>query len=373
MNQKPAQKIKVAINGFGRIGRASLKILLTKPNVEVVAINDLTNPRILAHLLKYDSAYGIYAEVISLLEDEQSVGLNDYRGGKDFYDQKSEETYLVVGNSKIKMLSEPEPSKLPWKDLNVDVVLECTGRFIKDDSAKAHIEAGAKKVILSAPSKGGTTKTYLLGVNAQDYAGEDLISNASCTTNCIAPVAQIMKDAFGIEKSVMTTIHAVTSTQNIVDGPSKDMRRARAADYNMIPTTTGAALATTEVIPELEGLFDGIAVRVPVLIGSLADVTFLVKKSVTVDEVNEALISASQTDRYKGIVQAVYTPLVSTDIVGDSHSAIIDLTMTKVVDSNLVKVLAWYDNEWGYSHRLVELAMLISQGSENPDEAFSII
>jgi len=373
MNQKPAQKINVTINGFGRIGRASLKILLTNPNVTVVAINDLTNPRILAHLLKYDSAYGIYAEDVNLLEDGQPVSLEDYRGDKGFYIQKSSETYLEVGNSKIKILSEPEPSKLPWKDLNVDVVLECTGRFVKDDSAKAHLEAGAKKVILSAPSKGGTTKTYLLGVNAQDYSDENLISNASCTTNCIAPVTQIMKDAFGIEKSIMTTIHAVTSTQNVVDGPSTDMRRARAANYNMIPTTTGAALATTKVIPELEGLFDGLAVRVPLLIGSLADVTFLLKKSVTVEEVNKAFVSASQTNRYRGIVRAVYTPLVSTDIIGDSHSAIVDLTMTKVVDGNLVKVLAWYDNELGYSHRLVELALLISQKPENPSEAFSIV
>jgi len=373
MNQNPAPKVKVAINGFGRIGRASLKILLTKPNVEVVAINDLTNPRILAHLLKYDSAYGIYDVSVSLLEDGKSVSSEDYRGNKDFYTKKAEETYLVVGDSKIKMFAEPEPTKLPWKNLNVDVVLECTGRFVKDDSAKAHLEAGAKKVVLSAPPKGGATKTYLLGVNAQDYTDEDLISNASCTTNCIATITQIMKDAFGIEKSALTTIHAVTSTQNVVDGPSTDIRRARAADYNMIPTTTGAALATTKVIPELEGLFDGIAVRVPVLIGSLTDVTFLLKKSVTVEEVNEAFISASQTDRYRGIVQAVYTPLVSSDIVGNSHSAIVDLTMTKVVDGNLVKVLAWYDNEWGYSQRLVELALMISQNPVNPSEAFSII
>ena len=373
MSQKPASKIKIAINGFGRIGRASLKILLAKPDVGVVAINDLTNPRILAHLLKYDSAYGIYDGTVGLLEDGKPVSLEDCRGDKDFYTQKAGETYLVVGDAKIKMLSEPEPAKLPWGDLNVDVVLECTGRFVKDDSAKAHLEAGARKVVLSAPTKGGITKTYLLGVNEQNYSGEGLISNASCTTNCIAPVTQIMKDTFGIEKSVMTTIHAVTSTQNVVDGPSTDMRRARAADYNMIPTTTGAALATTKVIPELEGLFDGLAVRVPVLIGSLADVTFLLKKSATVEEVNEAFVAASQTDRYRGIVKAVYTPLVSTDIVGDSHSAIVDLSMTKVVDGNLVKVLAWYDNERGYSCRLAELAVLICQKPENPDTAFSII
>jgi glyceraldehyde 3-phosphate dehydrogenase len=366
-------KTKVAINGFGRIGRSSLKILLTKKDAQVVAINDLTNPRVLAHLLKYDTAYGIYDQEVSLLEDGKKVDLDGYRGDDAFYTVTAKETFLVVGDAQIKMVSEPEPSKLPWGDLEVDVVLECTGRFVKDDSAKAHIDTGAKKVVLSAPAKGGTVKTFLMGVNHTEYAGEEIVSNASCTTNCIAPVVQILQDAFGVEKSMMTTIHAVTSTQNIVDGPSKDMRRARAADYNMIPTSTGAAIAVTEVIPELKGVFDGMAVRVPVLTGSLSDVTLLLKKDVTVEEVNRALINGAKSERYKGIVKTTYETLVSSDIVGSDFSSIVDLNLTKVVAGNLVKVLAWYDNEWGYSCRLVDMALHIGKSSADQDEAFSII
>ncbi|HDQ88744.1 MAG TPA: type I glyceraldehyde-3-phosphate dehydrogenase [candidate division WWE3 bacterium] len=380
MSQKPAQKspkIKVGINGFGRIGRASLKILFTKGNAEVVAINDLTNPRVLAHLLKYDTAYGTYDLKVSLLEDGKKVNLEDYRGDDAFYTVAAKETSLVVGDTKIKMVSEPEPSKLPWEELGVDVVLECTGRFVKDDSAKAHIEAGAKKVVLSAPAKGGTVKTFLMGVNHMEYSGEEIVSNASCTTNCIAPVVQILQDKFGVEKSMMTTIHAVTSTQNIVDGPSKDLRRARAADYNMIPTSTGAAIAVTKVIPELEGVFDGMAVRVPVLTGSLSDVTLLLKKDVTSEEVNKALIEGANSDRYTGIVKATYEPLVSSDIVGSDFSSIVDLNLTKVVDGNMVKVLAWYDNEWGYSCRLVDMALLVGSfvnfKADSLEDGFSIV
>ena len=380
MSQKPAQKspkIKVGINGFGRIGRASLKILFTKGNAEVVAINDLTNPRVLAHLLKYDTAYGTYDLKVSLLEDGKKVNLEDYRGDDAFYTAAAKETSLVVGDTKIKMVSEPEPSKLPWEELGVDVVLECTGRFVKDDSAKAHIEAGAKKVVLSAPAKGGTVKTFLMGVNHMEYSGEEIVSNASCTTNCIAPVVQILQDKFGVEKSMMTTIHAVTSTQNIVDGPSKDLRRARAADYNMIPTSTGAAIAVTKVIPELEGVFDGMAVRVPVLTGSLSDVTLLLKKDVTSEEVNKALIEGANSDRYTGIVKATYEPLVSSDIVGSDFSSIVDLNLTKVVDGNMVKVLAWYDNEWGYSCRLVDMALLVGSfvnfKADSLEDGFSIV
>ncbi len=349
--------VKVAINGFGRIGRASLKIILERDDVQVVAINDLVNPRVLAHLLKYDTAYGTYEENVYLLENGERVELTDYRGDGSFYTSESEETFLVVEENKIKVFSDPDPANLPWKDLEVDVVLECTGFFVKDDAAMAHIEGGASKVVLSAPPKGGTVKTYLMGVNHQEYSGEKIVSNASCTTNCIAPVVNILKEVFGIEKSVMTTIHAVTSTQNIVDGPNKDMRRARAADYNIIPTTTGAAVATTKVIPDLKGVFDGMAVRVPILTGSISDITLLLNKDVTEEEVNSAIISASESERYRGLVKATYEPLVSSDIVGSSFSCIVDLNLTKVVDGNLVKVLAWYDNEWGYSCRLVDMAL----------------
>jgi glyceraldehyde 3-phosphate dehydrogenase len=368
-----SQKIKVAINGFGRIGRASFKILESKDNAEVVVVNDLTNPRILAHLLKYDTVYGKYDQDVYLLEDGERVDVCDYRGDASFYTVGADETFLVVGERKIRVVSEPEPSKLPWGNLGVDVVLECTGRFVKDNAARAHIEAGAKKVVLSAPAKGGDVKTFLMGVNHDEYSGEGVVSNASCTTNCIAPVVKILKDAFGVEKSLMTTIHAVTSTQNIVDGPSKDMRRARAADYNIIPTTTGAAIATTKVVDGLEGIFDGMAVRVPVLAGSLSDITLVLSKDVTEEDVVEAFLEAVKNSRYDGIVKATHEPLVSSDIVGSSFSSIVDLTMIKVVGGNLVKVLAWYDNEWGYSCRLVDMALLVASSGNSPENLVSLV
>ncbi len=361
-NTAQTQKAKVAINGFGRIGRAAFKILASRSSVEVVAVNDLTNPRVLAHLLKYDTAYGKSSEEIHLEEDGEKIELTGYSDSKEFFQGSGDKTYLVYGDTKVKVLSEPEPAELPWKEMEVDLVFECTGRFTKDDAAKAHIQAGAKKVVLSAPSKGGSAKTYLKGVNAHEYSGEDLISNASCTTNCIAPVINILNDAFGVKKSAMTTIHAVTSTQNIVDGPSrKDMRRARAADYNVIPTTTGAALATTKVIPSLDKKFDGMAVRVPVLVGSISDITVLVNKKTSVKEVNQVFTGASKTEQYKGIVEVSHEPLVSSDIVGSDFSAIVDLGMIKVVDGDLLKILAWYDNEWGYSNRLVDVGLMMIQ------------
>lgn len=368
-----AQKTCVSINGFGRIGRASLKILVDKENVEIAAINDLTNPRVLAHLLKYDTVYGEYEKEIYLLEDNQQVDLDDYRGDDSFYTVTAKETFLMVGDKKILITSEPEPAKLPWEKLGVDVVLECTGRFVKDGAAKAHLEAGAEKVVLSAPAKGGGIKTFLMGVNHDEYAGEQIVSNASCTTNCIAPVVKILKDAFGVEKSLMTTIHAVTSTQNIVDGPSKDMRRARAADYNIIPTTTGAAVATSEVVPGLEGIFDGMAVRVPVLAGSLSDIILVLSKEVTREEVIQAISEAAENARYTGIVKATNRPLVSSDIVASSYSSIVDLTMTKVVGGNLVKILAWYDNEWGYSCRLVDMALHVSKTNGSAANLTSLV
>ena len=329
---------RIAINGFGRIGRAAFKIALEKKDVEVVAINDLTSADTLAHLLKYDTAYGHY---------RKSVTASD---GK-----------LMVEGKEFAVYAEPDPKKLPWKKLAVDVVLECTGRFTDKAAVRGHIEAGAKKVVLSAPTKGddGSVPTFLIGVNEDQYQNEDVVSNASCTTNSLAPVAQVLDDAFGIEKALMTTIHSYTGDQNIQDGPHKDLRRARAAAQNIVPTTTGAALAVTQVIPELTGLFDGISVRVPTVVVSLSDCTFLLKRKTTKEEINQALKSAASDPRYVKVLSVTEEPLVSSDFIGNPYSSIVDLTLTKVVGGDLVKVVAWYDNEWGYANRLVEMAELI--------------
>lgn len=355
--------MKIAINGFGRIGRVSFKIALDKPSVEVVAINDLTNPRILAHLLKYDTSYGIYMKDIYLEQDGVKVRLESYKGEKDYFTFQAQETYLVVDGKKTLITSQKDPALLPWSALKVDVVLECTGRFTDNDASAAHIKAGARRVVVSAPTKGGTAEMFLLGVNADRWHDQPIVSNASCTTNCISPVVAVMHNKFGILKSVMTTVHAVTAEQNVVDGvpPSMhpDLRRARASGHNMIPTTTGAAKSTTEVIPDLKGKFDGLAIRVPVLTGSITDITMVLKRKVTVDEVNQAFIDAAKDPFYQNVLSATYEQLVSSDIIGSPYSAIVDLTLTKVVDGDLVKVLAWYDNEWGYSNRLVEMAMLV--------------
>jgi len=359
--------IKIAINGFGRIGRAAFKIAQDKGDVEVVAINDLASARVLAHLLKYDSAYGRYEKEVAVIEDGILVETEGKTLGDDhFVDSSAKETLLMVGGKKIKVFSEKDPEKLPWKEEKVDVVLECTGRFTRDGAAKAHLKAGAKKVVVSAPAKGkGDVKTYLLGANSQDYKDEDVVSNASCTTNCVSPIASVMVAKFGVEKALMTTIHAVTAEQNLVDGPPpalhEDLRRGRSALANMVPTSTGAAKATGKAVSELEGIFDGIAIRVPILVGSLTDFTFLLKKEVTVEEVNKTFLEAIKNPLYKGVIDVTYEPITSTDIVGDSHSAIVDLSQTKVVGGNLVKVLAWYDNEWGYSNRLVEISQMLGK------------
>jgi len=331
--------IKIAINGFGRIGRAAFKVALEKhpDDIEIVAINDLSTPQVLAHLLQYDSAYG--------------------RWGKEVF---SDDQNLIIEGKKYPILAEKIPVNLPWKKLGIEVVIESTGRFTDSEGARQHIIAGAKKVILSAPSKDpAAVHTYLMGVNHQNYQGEELINNASCTTNCIAPVVAIINEAFGINKALMTTTHAATAEQNLVDGPppggkSNDLRRARAAFVNIIPTTTGAAIATTEVIPELKGLFDGVALRVPVIVGSIADLTFVIKTKTTKEEINQAFKKTCEDPRWKGIVSWSEEPLVSSDIIGNPCSAIVDLSLTQVVDGDLVKVFAWYDNEWGYSNRLVE-------------------
>ncbi len=355
---------RIAINGFGRIGRSSFRIAFDKPGVEIVAVNDLANPRVLAHLLKYDTAYGIYDKNVSIEENGKSVRLEDNKGEKDFFTKTGTKNYLVVEGKKTLVLAEKDPAKLPWKDLNVDVVLECTGRFTQENSAEVHLKSGAKKVVVSAPTKGGNVPIFLMGVNDSQYLGQNVISNASCTTNCIAPVIDIIHKKFKVLKSVMTTVHALTNNQSVVDsapfGEDVDMRRVRAAGYNMSPTTTGAAKATTKVIPELDGLFDGISVRVPIITGSLSDITMLVGRKVTAEEINQAFLDAKKEPKYKDILDATFEPITSSDIIGSRFSAIVDLSMTRVVDGDLVKVLAWYDNEWGYSNRLVEMALMVA-------------
>ncbi len=330
--------VKVAINGFGRIGRNAFKVAVEKHSdaIEIVGINDLTSPAVLAHLLQYDSAYGTW---------NHEVG--------------SDETNIIVDNKKYPVLAEKDPTQLPWKDLNVDVVIESTGRFTDAEGMKQHLTAGAKKVVLSAPAKGDGVETIIIGVNAHDYAGQTLTNNASCTTNCIAPVMAIMDAKFGVAKALMTTVHGVTAEQNLVDGPppggkSNDLRRARAAYANIIPTTTGAAIATTEAIPDLKGIFDGRALRVPVIVGSISDITMVLKKKTTVEEINQAIKDACEESQWKGVVAWSEGSLVSSDIIGRSESSVVDLPLTQVVDGDLVKIFAWYDNEYGYSNRLVE-------------------
>lgn len=330
---------RIAINGFGRIGRAAFKIALEKKDIEVVAINDLTDAAILAHLLQHDTAYGQYRKKVTA------------QAGK-----------LVVDGKEYPVYAEPDPKKLPWKELNVDVVLECTGRFTDKEGSLQHIEAGAKKVVLSAPAKGedGSVPTFLMGVNEQAYNQEDVLSNASCTTNSLAPVAKVIHDKFGIAKALMTTIHSYTADQNLQDGPHKDLRRARAAAQNIVPTTTGAAIAVTQVIPELKGLFDGHSMRVPTIVVSLTDFTFVLKKPTTVEEINQTLRDAAADARFSKVLAVTDEPLVSSDFIGNPHSSIVDLSLTKVIDGDLVKIVAWYDNEWGYSNRLVEMAELVA-------------
>lgn len=340
--------IRVAINGFGRIGRQAFKVWFEKHREEaqIVAVNDLTDAKVLAHLLKYDSVYGTWNRKIegeNLIEDIKTA-VDGQPVGK-----------IRVDGVEIATFATKEPEKIPWGQLGVDVVIESTGRFTKNEDASKHITAGAKKVVISAPGK--ETPTYILGVNSDKYIGENVINNASCTTNCISPVANIINHRFGIKKAMMTTIHAVTAEQNLVDGPppggkSTDLRRARAAYTNIIPTTTGAAIATIEAIPGLQGKFDGVALRVPVICGSISDLTFVVAKKVTVADVNGALTDAAKA--LDGILAVSSDPLVSSDIIGRPESAIVDLSLTQVVDGDMVKVFAWYDNEYGYSNRLVE-------------------
>lgn len=327
-------KTRIAINGFGRIGRCAFKIAFERSDLEIVAINDLTDTKTLAHLLKHDSSYGTYQHEVS-----------------------ANESGIIVSGRHIKVLAEKDPAALPWKELKVDVVVECTGLFVKPELAKAHVNpAGARKVIISAPAKGDGADTIVLGVNEDkiETSGE-VISNASCTTNCITPVAAIVEGNFGIEKAMMTTVHSYTASQRLQDAPAKDLREARAAAENIVPTTTGASIAAAKALPALEGIFGGMSVRVPTPVVSLADFVFVTKRNVTVEEVNQVFTHAASQPYYQGILAVTNEPLVSSDFKGNSNSAIVDLPLTAVVGGNLLKVVAWYDNEWGYSNRLVEI------------------
>ena len=333
--------INLAINGFGRIGRAAFKIILEKhKDMRVVAINDLTDTKTLAHLLQYDSCYGIYDKKVS-----------------------SDAKNIIVAGEKIPVLAEKDPTLLPWKEMKVDIVLECTGRFTNKEGMSQHLKAGARKVILSAPAKDKDkgVKTIVLGVNENKLTKNDqLISCASCTTNCLAPVVDIVRRHFGVQKAIMSTIHSYTADQNLVDGPHKDLRRARSAAINIVPTTTGAAIAATLTIPSLQDKFDGLSFRVPTPVGSICDIVFVIKKKTTVEKVKAVFKKAAQSAYYKNYIEASTEPLVSTDIIGNPHSAIVDLPLTKIVDGDLLKVTAWYDNEWGYSQRLVDLVYLMA-------------
>ncbi|WP_027001126.1 type I glyceraldehyde-3-phosphate dehydrogenase [Hugenholtzia roseola] len=329
------KKIRVAINGFGRIGRLTFKALLAKENVEVVAINDLTNTKTLAHLLKYDSVHGKFAGTVSATEQS-----------------------LVVNGKEIKIFAEKNPAALPWGAHQIDVVIESTGLFTNSQDAGKHIEAGAKKVIISAPATGDDIKTVVLGVNDHILDGsEKIVSNASCTTNCLAPMVKVLNDKFGVVQGYITTVHAYTSDQRLHDAPHKDLRRARAAAYSIVPTTTGAAKAVGLVLPELKGKLDGCAMRVPIPDGSMTDLTVVLNKAATVAEINAAMQEAAQS-AMKGILEYSDEPLVSIDIVGNPHSCIFDSGLT-YANGTMVKIVGWYDNEAGYSNRTADLTVKI--------------
>ncbi len=341
--------IRVAINGYGRIGRLAHRVILEKfiDQIDVVAINasSSTDVKGWMYLLKYDTAYGPLDREIK----DQKSNFKDAIGS------------LVIDGKEIPVLSQKDPKLLQWRDLNVDVVIESTGRFTDEEGLKAHLDAGARAVVLSAPAKSEGIPTYILSVNAKDYKGENAVSNASCTTNSIAPVARVMIDHFGVEKAMMTTIHGYTSDQRLQDGGHKDYRRARAAALNIVPTSTGATIAAAKAIPELSGIFEGLAIRVPVPVGSLSDFTFVLKKNTTKEEINEVFKKEAENPVYKGILQVTDDPLVSSDIIGNPHSAIVDLSLTQVVGGNLAKVIAWYDNEYGYANRLVEEVLMVGK------------
>ena len=326
-------KTRVAINGFGRIGRNSFKIAFARTDVEVVAINDLTDTKTLAYLLKHDSNYGTFEQEVS--HDDQNI---------------------IVNGNKVKVLAEKDPALLPWKDLKIDVVIESTGRFTDKDGASLHIKAGAKRVVISGPTKSEGVDTIVLGANDDKLEGAtEVISNASCTTNSLGAVMSILESTFGVEKSLLTTVHSYTASQALQDAPAKDLREGRNAAENIVPTTTGAAIAVTLTLPQLKDKFDGLSIRVPTPVVSLSDITVLLKRDTTVEELNETFKKAAKEPYYQGILGVSEEPLVSGDYIGNSFSGTVDLLLTKVVAGNLVKVMVWYDNEWGYSNRLVEV------------------
>jgi glyceraldehyde 3-phosphate dehydrogenase len=328
----------VAINGFGRIGRAAFRILLATPELQVVAVNDLVPTDNLAYLLKYDTVYGRYQKTVETDGDN-----------------------LLVGGKPYPVLHETDPARLPWADLEVDIALECTGVFRTAEDLEKHLQAGAKYAILSAPPKSEDVPTVVHGVNSPGEGSIRMISCASCTTNCVAPIVEVMGRRIGIKKAIMTTIHAYTASQSIVDGPAKKTRRGRAGAANFVPTTTGAAIATTKALPQYHGRFDGVAVRVPIPAGSLSDVVFVTERETTVEEVNEVFREEAKSARYEGILGITEDPVVSSDIIEDSHASVVDLSMTQVVDGDLVKVMAWYDNEWGYASQMIREAVEISK------------
>lgn len=324
---------RVAINGFGRIGRSAFKIAFERSDIEVVAINDLTDTKTLAYLLKYDSNYGTYQ-----------------------YDVSSDDTGIIVDGKHIAVLSERDPKSLPWRGMSIDVVIESTGFFTKSEDASKHIQAGAKRVVISGPTKSEDVDTIVLGANDEKIiTSTPVVSNASCTTNSLGAAMAILDANFGIEKSMLTTVHSYTASQKVQDAPAKDPREGRNAAENIVPTSTGAAIAITKVLPGLRGKFDGISMRVPTPVVSISDVTVLLSRNVTVEEVNSVFIKASKEPFYQGVLTVSDNPLVSRDYIGSSYSGIVDLALTRVVDGNLAKVCIWYDNEWGYSNRLIEL------------------
>jgi glyceraldehyde 3-phosphate dehydrogenase len=327
---------KIAINGFGRIGRAALKIIIDTPELEVIAINDLMSIANAAYLLRYDSVYGKYKNEVTIHDN-----------------------HLQVGDKKILFISEKDPSKLPWKSLAIDVVIESTGIFTNREDAEKHIYAGAKNVVISGPTKSKDTPTVVHGVNTAD-GKTSIFSCASCTTNNVGPVIEILERRIGIKKAILNTVHAYTASQSVVDAPSKRaLRMGRSAAVNLIPASTGAAIATTKTLPQLKGRFDGVAIRTPVPVGSISDITFIAAKSTSVDEINNVLVEESKTGRYKLVLSVSHEPLVSSDIIQNSFATIVDLEMTRVVDGDLVKIMAWYDNEWGFTNQMIRQVLEI--------------
>jgi glyceraldehyde 3-phosphate dehydrogenase len=329
---------KVAINGLGRIGRAILKLVVEESSFDLVAINDLVEADNLAYLLRFDTVYGRYSKAVAVHDDK-----------------------LVVAGHEVRTLSQRDPSRLPWKDLAVDLVFECTGALSRREDLEKHVHAGARVVLLSAPSKGGAeVETVVHGANKASGSSA-IISCASCTTNCITPIVEVIGRRIGFAKAMMTTVHAYTSSQSIVDGPNKRYRRGRAAAANLVPATTGAAQATTRALPEYAGRFDGIAIRAPIPVGSIADITFVTSRRTSVDEVNGILAEEAQTERYATVLGVSHDPLVSSDIIGDPRASVVDLELTKVVDGDLVKIMSWYDNEWGYANQMVREAVSVTK------------